>query len=76
VDISKKTKQNKTKQNKKPEYPRYSPQNSKRLTSRRALLRTPQSHLEGRRKQSQWGRREEPGWERGQGGEEGNMTRY
>jgi len=45
-----KTKQNKTKQN--PEYPGYSPQNSKRLTSLRAQVRTSQSHLGGRRKQS------------------------
>jgi hypothetical protein len=37
----------------------------------------PQSHLGGRRKQSQEGEgRKEPGWERGQGGEEGKMIRY
>jgi hypothetical protein len=36
------------------EYPGYSPQNTKRLTSQRAQVRTPQSHLRERRKQS-WG---------------------
>jgi hypothetical protein len=35
------------------EYPRYNPQNSKKLTNRRIQVRTPQSHLKGRRKQSQ-----------------------
>jgi hypothetical protein len=41
------------------EYPGYKPQNSKRLTSRKAQVSMPQSHLTDRRKQSQeWGGRE------------------
>jgi hypothetical protein len=46
VDISKK-------EEKSTEHPRYSPQNSKRSTSRRAQVKIPQSHLGKRRKQSQ-----------------------
>jgi len=46
-------------------------------TSQIAQVGKPQSHLGGRGKQSQEGEwREGPGWERGQGGEEGNMIRY
>ena len=37
------------------EYPGYNPQNSKRLTSQMAQVRVPQSHMGGRRKQSQRG---------------------
>jgi hypothetical protein len=45
-----------------------------------AQVRMRQSHLRGIRKQSQeWGRgwgRKGPGWERGEGREEGNTIRY
>ena len=37
------------------EYPLYIPQNLKRLSSHKAQVRIPQSHLEGRRKKSQGG---------------------
>ena len=37
------------------EHPVYIPQNLKRLSSHKAQVRTPQSHLEGRRKKSQGG---------------------
>jgi hypothetical protein len=46
------------------EYSGYNPQNSRRLTSQRAQVRMPHSHLGGRRKQSQDGEeREGPGKE-------------
>jgi hypothetical protein len=51
------------------QYPRYSPQKSKRSTSWRAQVRTPQSHLGGRRKQSQVGREGETWGKVGVGGE-------
>ena len=62
--------------NNKTEYPGYNSQNSRRLTSQRAQVRIPQSHLRRRRKQSQVRGKEGPRWERGQGGEKGNMIRY
>ena len=47
------------------------------LTSHKAQVRTPQSHLGGKRKQSQErGGREGPGREWGLGGERGDMIRY
>jgi hypothetical protein len=58
------------------EYPRYSPQNSKRSTSWSAQVRTPQSHLGERKKQTQVGREEGPGRESVWGGGsvgEGNL---
>jgi hypothetical protein len=57
-------------------FPGYDPQNSK-LRSQRVQEKMPQSHLEGRRKQSQEeGGREGGTWERQQGRKEGNMIRY
>ena len=47
MDISQKKKKKST------EYLGYNPQNSRRLTSRRAQVRMLQSHLGGREKQSQ-----------------------
>ena len=44
------------------EYTGYNPQNIRRLTSQRAQVRMPQSHLDGRRKQSWVWRREEGTW--------------
>jgi hypothetical protein len=70
VDIRKKKKK------KRIECTGYSPQNSKSFISWRTKVRTPQSHLGGRRKQSQDGGREGPGWESGEGGEEENMIKY
>ena len=52
MDISKKS----------TEYPGYNPQNSRRLTSQRAQVRMPQSHLGGRKKQSQEGERNGETW--------------
>jgi hypothetical protein len=48
------------------EYSGYNPQTSRGLTSRKAQVRMPQSHLGGRRKQSQEGagRMEGSEWER------------
>jgi hypothetical protein len=59
VDISQKSR----------EYLRYNPQNSRRLTSRRAQVRMLQSHLGGRRKQSREaeGERELDGRREGEG---------
>ena len=57
--------------NNKTEYPGYNSQNSRRLTSQRVQVRMFQSHLEGRRKQSQ---ETEGGWGLG-GREEGEVKR-
>ena len=55
------------------EFRGYNPQNSRRLTSQRNQMRIPQSHLGGRRKQSQkWGGRDRGGDEYGVGGRIGD----
>jgi hypothetical protein len=64
------------KKKKSTEYQRYSPQNSKRATSLRAQVRTPQSPLSERRKQSQMVRdlrSYEGKWTGGKWGREGNL---
>lgn len=49
------------------EHPVFIPQNLKKLSSHKSQVRTPQSHLEGRRKKSQGGWRVEGGSQVGMG---------